>query len=225
MAKENASLPGRAREAAYNDVTVLRAAREILPNRVGMHRYRPLPHGPAWVSAASIADTEARRNWRNPCVSGRSTTSPPSPECMSTAKTDEAVLKTFFSRYLTESVGPLIPVLGGKLPEHAEVTRAAEELEAALQSMVDVCIDAREVPPDFTAADVMLMTVHLRPTLPIEGDRATEIHTRYLDFMLDGLRGGTPRPTITPRPGANGFRCGRATDPENNRMTCQVRLT
>ena len=119
-------------------------------------------------------------------------------ECMSTAKTDEAVLKTFFSRYLTESVGPLIPVLGGKLPEHAEVTRAAEELEAALQSMVDVCIDAREVPPDFTAADVMLMTVHLRPTLPIEGDRATEIHTRYLDFMLDGLRGGTPRPTITP---------------------------
>ena len=29
MAKENASLPGRAREAADNDVTVLRAAREI----------------------------------------------------------------------------------------------------------------------------------------------------------------------------------------------------
>ncbi|MER2223023.1 MAG: TetR/AcrR family transcriptional regulator, partial [Rhodococcus sp. (in: high G+C Gram-positive bacteria)] len=119
-------------------------------------------------------------------------------ECVSNADTDEAVLKTFFSRYLTESVGPLIPVLGGRLPEHAEVTRAAAELEAALQSMVDACIDTREVPPDFTSADVMLMTVHLRPTLPIEGDRATEIHTRYLDFMLDGLRGGKPRPSSTP---------------------------
>lgn len=61
-------------------------------------------------------------------------------------------------------------------------------LETALQAMVDTCIALGEVPADFTCADVMLMTVHIRPSLPIDGDRATEIHTRYLDFMLAGLR-------------------------------------
>lgn len=199
MAKENASLPGRAREAADNDVTVLRAAREIFAEQ-GWNAPVSAIATRAGVGVGSIyrryrGKEELAQSLRAWAIDHLATLAR---ECVSNADTDEAVLKTFFSRYLAESVGPLIPVLGGRLPEHTEVTRAAEGLEAALQSMVDICISTGEVPPDFTTADVMLMTVHLRPTLPIEGVRATEMHTRYLEFMLDVLRHGRPQPSTTP---------------------------
>ncbi|MET8770476.1 TetR/AcrR family transcriptional regulator [Streptomyces sp. NPDC004658] len=101
-----------------------------------------------------------------------------------------AALVRFFRDALTDqgTGGPLLPLVGGRLPATDEVRTAAERLRAALDDLVDGAQRAGVLRADFTSADIPLLLEHLTPQIPVTGERATALHLRYLDLVLAGLR-------------------------------------
>jgi hypothetical protein len=100
----------------------------------------------------------------------------------------------FFRDALTDqgAGGPLLPLVGGRLPATDEVRTAAERLRAALVDLVDSAHRAGVLRADFTSADIPLLLEHLAPRIPVSGERATSLHLRYLDLVLAGLRPPDP---------------------------------
>ncbi|MEV7391570.1 MULTISPECIES: TetR/AcrR family transcriptional regulator [unclassified Streptomyces] len=113
-------------------------------------------------------------------------------------------LVRFFRDALTDqgTGGPLLPLVGGRLPATDEVQAAAGRLRAALDDLVDGAHRAGVLRSDFTSADVPLLLEHLTPRIPVTGERATALHLRYLDLALAGLRTPDPgRPMALHGPG------------------------
>lgn len=180
--------PGRVREARSNDIGVLRAAREIFAER-GWDAPVSAIADRAGVGVGSIyrryrTKEELAQSLRVYVIDHLAQLAR---DCVERTDPDQRLLEVFFRRHLAELESPLIPTLGGHLPRDPEVDRATGDLLAALEALIDVARDRGQVPDSFTPADIMLMTVHLRPRLPTAPERARELHERYLDFMLEGI--------------------------------------
>ncbi|MBP1158219.1 AcrR family transcriptional regulator [Rhodococcus sp. PvR044] len=180
--------PGRAREARSNDIGVLRAAREIFAER-GWDAPVSAIADRAGVGVGSIyrryrTKEELAQSLRVYVIDHLTQLAR---DCVARTDPDQRLLEVFFRRHLAELDSPLIPTLGGHLPRDPEVDRATGDLSSALEALIDLARDRGQVPDSFTAADIMLMTVHLRPRLPTTTERARELHERYLDFMLMGI--------------------------------------
>ncbi|MFI5679870.1 TetR/AcrR family transcriptional regulator [Streptomyces cellulosae] len=102
-----------------------------------------------------------------------------------------------FARFLRDALsaqgagGPLLPLVGGRLPATDEIVAAAGRLRAALDDLVDGAHRAGVLRADFASADVPLLLEHLTARIPVADERATAFHLRYLDLILAGLRTST----------------------------------
>ncbi|GGW09405.1 TetR family transcriptional regulator [Streptomyces capoamus] len=190
---------GRQREADRNDVRLFQAAREVFAERgwdapvseiarragIGMGSlYRRYPSKELLAQRMRIAGMEQ-------LVAQARTALAEEPDPW-------AALVRFFRDALTDqgTGGPLLPLVGGRLPATDEVQAAAERLRAALDDLVDGAHRAGVLRADFTSADIPLLLEHLAPRIPVTGERAASLHLRYLDLALVGLRTTGPcRPT------------------------------
>ncbi|MGW1604572.1 TetR/AcrR family transcriptional regulator [Streptomyces eurythermus] len=186
---------GRQREADRNDARLFQAAREVFAERgwdapvseiarragIGMGSlYRRYPSKELLAQRMRIAGMEQ-------LVAQARTALAEEPDPW------EALVR-FFRDALTDqgTGGPLLPLVGGRLPATDEVQAAAERLRAALDNLVNGAHRAGVLRADFTSADIPLLLEHLAPRIPVTGERATALHLRYLDLALAGLR--TPDP-------------------------------
>ncbi|CAM5635902.1 MULTISPECIES: TetR/AcrR family transcriptional regulator [Streptomyces] len=190
---------GRQREADRNDARLFQAAREVFAERgwdapvseiarragIGMGSlYRRYPSKELLAQRMRIAGMEQ-------LVTQARTALAEEPDPWT-------ALVRFFRDALADqgAGGPLLPLVGGRLPATDEVRAAADRLRAALDDLVDGAHRKGVLRTDFTSADIPLLLEHLTPRIPVTSERATALHLRYLDLVLTGLR--TPdagRPT------------------------------
>ncbi|SEE05097.1 DNA-binding transcriptional regulator, AcrR family [Streptomyces misionensis] len=186
---------GRQREADRNDARLFQAAREVFAERgwdapvseiarragIGMGSlYRRYPSKELLAQRMRIAGMEQ-------LVTQART-------ALAKERDPWAALVRFFRDALTDqdTGGPLLPLVGGRLPATDEVLAAAERLRAALDDLVDGAHRAGVLRADFTSADIPLLLEHLSPRIPVAAERATALHLRYLDLVLAGLRAPDP---------------------------------
>jgi AcrR family transcriptional regulator len=188
---------GRQREADRNDARLFQAAREVFAERgwdapvseiarrasIGMGSlYRRYPSKELLAQRMRIAGMEQLVTQARTALAEESD--------------PWAALVRFFRDALAEqgTGGPLLPLVGGRLPATDEVQAAARQLRAALDDLVDGAHRAGVLRADFTSADIPLLLEHLTPRIPVTGERATALHLRYLDLVLAGLRTPAPGP-------------------------------
>ncbi|MEU0256450.1 helix-turn-helix domain-containing protein [Streptomyces sp. NPDC006184] len=190
---------GRQREADRNDARLMRAAREVFAERgwdapvseiarragIGMGSlYRRYPSKELLAQRMRVAGMEQL------IAQAR------------TALAEEPDPWAAFARFLRDALsaqgpgGPLLPLVGGRLPATDEVTAAAARLRAALDELVGDAHRAGVLSTDFASADIPLLLEHLAARLPVAGERATALHLRYLGLVLAGLR--TPAAVAEP---------------------------
>ncbi|WBO63196.1 TetR/AcrR family transcriptional regulator [Streptomyces camelliae] len=181
---------GRRREADRNDARLLQAAREVfaelgwdapvseIARRAGIGMgslYRRYPSKELLAQRMRIVGMEQL------VAQAR------------TALTEEPDPWAAFTRFLRDALsaqgagGPLLPLVGGRLPATDEIVAAAAHLRAALDDLVDGAHRAGVLRADFTSADVPLLLEHLTARIPVTDKRATALHLRYLDLVLAGL--------------------------------------
>ncbi len=186
---------GRRREADRNDARLMRAAREVFAERgwdapvseiarragIGMGSlYRRYPSKELLAQRMRIVGMEQLVTQAR------------------TALTEELDPWASFARFLRDALsaqgssGPLLPLVGGRLPATNEVVAAAAELRAALDDLVGGAHRAGVLRADFTSADIPLLLELLSARIPVTGERAAELHLRYLDLVLAGLRPSAP---------------------------------
>jgi AcrR family transcriptional regulator len=112
-----------------------------------------------------------------------------------------------FARFLRDALsvrgsgGPLLPLVGGRLPATAEVDAAAARMRDAFDDLVTRAHDAGVLRTDVTSADLPLLLEHLTARIPATGERAAALHLRYLELVLAGLRtAAADSPTALPGP-------------------------
>jgi AcrR family transcriptional regulator len=112
-----------------------------------------------------------------------------------------------FARFLRDALsargsgGPLLPLVGGRLPATAEVDAAAARMRDAFDDLVARAHDAGVLRTDVTSADLPLLLEHLTARIPATGERAAALHLRYLELVLAGLRtAAADSPTALPGP-------------------------
>ncbi|WP_328504651.1 hypothetical protein OG828_47135 [Streptomyces sp. NBC_00457] len=124
-----------------------------------------------------------------------------------TALTEEPDPWSAFARFLRDVLsaqgagGPLLPLVGGRLPATDDSAGAADRLRGTLDDLVGGAHRAGVLWTDFTSADIPLLLEHLSARMPVAGERAAALHLRFLDLVLAGLRTSAPdRPTALPGP-------------------------
>lgn len=179
---------GRIREARSNDLTVLIAAKEVFAERgwsapmsaiaeragVGIGSlYRRYPSKEALAQALQIAAMDQIGEIAENCLE---------------QVPAEHVFAAFLNRYQLDSFGPLVSILGGRVPDPPEVHAAADRMRDSLQRVVDVARSCKQIPEDYGPVDIVLIIIHLRGALP--GDPATmaRFSQRLLEPLLAGLR-------------------------------------
>ncbi|WP_086831086.1 TetR/AcrR family transcriptional regulator [Streptomyces sp. NRRL B-24572] len=181
---------GRQKEADRNDGQILRAAREVFAEHgwnapvseiarragVGMGSlYRRYP------AKEDLAQALRVENMNQMASLAR------------TAMADHAdpwdALAAFLRAALSAAdTGSLLPLIGGRLPATDEVDAADRRLRSALDDLVAAAHRSGALRPDVTSADLPLLLNHLNTRLPTTTERAAELHLRYLDLALSGLR-------------------------------------
>ncbi|MEV0643318.1 helix-turn-helix domain-containing protein [Streptomyces sp. NPDC050619] len=191
MGDTHTSTPrGRRREADRNDARLLQAAREVfaelgwdapvseIARRAGIGMgslYRRYPSKELLAQRMRIVGMEQLVTQAR------------------TALTEEPDPWAAFARFLRDALSagagsPLLPLVGGRLPATDDVVAAAARLRAALDDLVGGAHRAGVLRADFTSADIPLLLEHLSGRMPVTGQRAAELHLRYLDLVLAGLR-------------------------------------
>lgn len=191
---------GRQREADRNDARLMRAAREVFAERgwdapvseiarragIGMGSlYRRYPSKELLAQRMRIVGMEQLVTQAR------------------TALAEEPDPWAAFARFLRDALsaqgpsGPLLPLVGGRLPATDDVVSAADRMHAALDDLVGGAHQAGVLRADFTSADIPLLLEHLTARIPVTGERAATLHLRYLDLILAGLHtADTDSPTL-----------------------------
>ena len=185
-------LRGRAREAQNNDSAILRAAHEVFCERgwgapmsevaaragIGVASiYRRYPSKPVLVNALRILALEQLIERADSCAAAAATPGNPN-----------SAVESFLRRNIVEASAPLVSVSGHQQETTPEIDALAARLEKSLESVIAVDRRLKLVPEHYGPADLMLTFTHLRPNLPVQRERLTEIHLRELDYVLRGLR-------------------------------------
>nr|BFD87181.1 TetR/AcrR family transcriptional regulator [Streptomyces sp. Xyl84] len=193
---------GRQREAGRNDVRLMRAAREVFAEQgwdapvseiarragIGMGSlYRRYP------SKDLLAQRMRVMGMDQLVAQAR------------TALAEEPEPWEAFARFLRDALtaqgsgGPLLSLIGGRLPATDEVVAAAARLRAALDELVGRAHAAGVLRTDFASADVPLLLELLALRLPVTGERTVTLQLRHLDLVLAGLRTApaAPRPALS----------------------------
>ncbi len=195
---------GRRREADRNDSRLMQAAREVFAEQgwdapvseiarragIGMGSlYRRYPSKELLAQRMRIVGMEQLVTQAH------------------TALTEEPDPWAAFARFLRDALsaqgpgGPLLPLVGGRLPATDEIVAAAARLQTALDDLVGGAHRAGMLRADFTSADIPLLLEHLTARIPVTGERAVALHLRYLDLVLAGLRtSAADPPTAIPGP-------------------------
>lgn len=181
---------GRQKEADRNDERILRAAREVfaehgwdapvseVARRAGVGMGSLYRRYPAKEDLAQALRVEGM----NELASQARTAMADHPDPW-------AALVAFLRATLSATgTGSLLPLIGGRLPATDEVDAADDCLRAALDVLVDAAHRSGALRPDFSSADLLLLLAHLNARLPTTTERAVELHLRYLDLVLSGLR-------------------------------------
>ncbi|MFI0815984.1 TetR/AcrR family transcriptional regulator [Streptomyces sp. NPDC021098] len=207
MGDKNAGKPrGRQREADRNDARLIQAAREVfaelgwdapvseIARRAGIGMgslYRRYPSKELLAQRMRIAGMEQLVTQAR------------------TALAEEPDPWAAFARFLRDALsaqgpsGPLLPLVGGRLPATETIVAARNRLRSALDELVEGAHRAGVLRTDFTSADIPLLLEHLSTRIPVANERATTLHLRYLDLLLAGLRTSAlaePTPLPTPAP-------------------------
>ncbi|GII58226.1 TetR family transcriptional regulator [Planotetraspora thailandica] len=179
---------GRIREARSNDLAVLVAAKEVFTERgwsapmsaiaeragVGIGSlYRRYPSKEALAQALQIAAMDQIREIADDCVEHVPA---------------ELAFAAFLNRYQADSFGPLVSILGGRVPDPPEVHAAADRMRDSLQRVVDVARSCKQIPEDYGPTDILLIIIHLRGALPGEPAEVVKYTQRLLEPLLAGLR-------------------------------------
>ncbi|MBC9953930.1 helix-turn-helix transcriptional regulator [Leucobacter sp. cx-42] len=212
-AAATAPLRGRAREARDNDRILLQAAREVFAQRgwqapmsaVAEHAgigiasiYRRFPSKDDLVlrlrSLALCEVTEVARA----SLTGEVAAEPLTPGLTEAIHNhrDSSTVARFLRLHITMATGPLTVGSWRQALTSPEIEQNTVELRSALDVLIAHDTEAGYVPHDFTAADLMLAVVHLRPNLPTSNERATEIHIRHLELYLLGLAAAAETPSL-----------------------------
>ncbi|MBC9943716.1 helix-turn-helix transcriptional regulator [Leucobacter sp. cx-328] len=212
-AAATAPLRGRAREARDNDRILLQAAREVFAQRgwqapmsaVAEHAgigiasiYRRFPSKDDLVlRLRSLALCEVIEVARA-SLTGVVATEPLTPGLAKAVEAHQGVsaVARFLRLHITMATGPLTVGSWRQALTSPEIEQNTGELRSALDALIAHDAEAGYVPQNFTAADLMLGVVHLRPNLPTSIERATEIHTRHLELYLLGLAATAATPSL-----------------------------
>ncbi|MEV7734648.1 helix-turn-helix domain-containing protein [Streptomyces sp. NPDC088921] len=182
---------GRRREADRNDARLMQAAREVFAEQgwdapvseiarragIGMGSlYRRYPSKELLAQRMRIVGMEQLVTQAR------------------TALSEEPDPWSAFARFLRDALsaqgpgGPLLPLVGGRLPATDDIVNASDRLRAALDDLVAGAHRAGVLRTDFTSADLPILLEHLTARIPVTGERAAALHLRYLDLVLAGLR-------------------------------------
>lgn len=182
---------GRRREADRNDARLMQAAREVfaelgwdapvseIARRAGLGMgslYRRYPSKESLAQNMRIAGMEQLASQARAALA------------------EEPDAWAAFARFLRDALsargsgGPLLPLVGGRLPATEEIMAASKQLRHALDELVEGAHRAGALRTDFTSADIPLLLEHLSVRLPVADERATTLRLRYLDLVLAGLR-------------------------------------
>lgn len=193
---------GRQREADLNDEKLLRAARRVF-----------VEHG--WDAPVSVIAREAGigmgslyrrfaskeelvRRIELWCLDLKATAAE---EALRLADPWQALLAYVRGVLLSRDHGGLLPRVGGRVASDPELAAAAERLRVALEALVLRAREAGVLRPDVEPADIPLMLEFLKARLPTSPERVEQLHLRYLDLFLDGLRApAAHRPLPGPAP-------------------------
>ncbi|MBD0745898.1 TetR/AcrR family transcriptional regulator [Streptomyces sp. CBMA152] len=95
-------------------------------------------------------------------------------------------------RFMDEAVGSpaatLLPVIGGILPVTREVENASARLRDAIEVILERPRTEGVLRQDVSAADLVLLLVHLKTRLPGRPERTRQLRQRYLHMALQGMR-------------------------------------
>ncbi|MFJ1807797.1 MULTISPECIES: TetR/AcrR family transcriptional regulator [unclassified Streptomyces] len=191
---------GRRREADRNDARLMQAAREVfaelgwdapvseIARRAGIGMgslYRRYPSKELLAQRMRIVGMEQLVTLAR------------------TALSEEPDPWSAFARFLRDALsapgpgGPLLPLVGGRLPATDDTVNAADRLRAALDDLVAGAHRAGVLRADFTSADIPLLLEHLSARMPVPSERAAALRLRYLDLVLAGLRTSMAEPPAT----------------------------
>lgn len=185
-------LRGREREAQSNDVSILRAAREIffeygwgapmsqIATRAGIgvaSIYRRYPSKMALVDELRVRSLEHVIELADACAQ----------TAREHGKPDSA-MELFLRRMIVEASVPLAPTVGRHVETTPKIDALSIQLEAALERVLEIDRRLGLIPTYYSPADLLLTLTHLRPNLAISRERANEIHLRELHYVLIGLR-------------------------------------
>lgn len=181
---------GRRREADLNDARLMQAAREVFAEQgwdapvseiarragIGMGSlYRRYPSKELLAQQMRIRGMEQLTDQARSAIAAE-----PDPWAA-------------FARFLRDVLssptgsGPLLPLIGGRLPLTDEVRAAAEGMRSVFDELVGSAHQAGVLRADFTSADIPLLIEHLSARMPVTAERAAALHLRYLDIVLAGL--------------------------------------
>ncbi|GIJ00024.1 TetR family transcriptional regulator [Sediminihabitans luteus] len=185
--RDAAALPGRQREARANDTAILVAARAV---------FAAQGHGAAMSDVAreagvGVGSVYRRYPTKEALVEALHTHGVQEAARLARRVADEvapgAVVR-FVACQISTATGPLLRPTGATTPIPPDLARASDELHEALETLVAQDVRAGVVPAGLTAADVMQLLLHLRPTLPLPRAQADALHLRYLDLVDAGMR-------------------------------------
>lgn len=181
-------LPGRQREARANDSAVLRAAREVFARQGPDASVADV----AREAGVGVGTVYRRYPTKDALVEALRTEGVRAAAALAAAVADapgaDGAVVTFLARQVQEAVGSLLRPTASATPLPRDLAAATDELHDALERLLRIDRDAGLVPRGFTAADVMQLLLHLRPTLPLSRERADALHLRYLEVVARGLR-------------------------------------
>ncbi|MGW6690813.1 helix-turn-helix domain-containing protein [Streptomyces sp. NPDC054961] len=181
---------GRRKEADLNDERVLRAAREVFAEHGWNAPVSEIARR-AGVGMGSLyrrypAKEDLAQALR---VQGMNELASLARRAMEDHGDPWTALAAFLRAALSSPDGvSLLPLIGGRLPATDEIDSASHRLKAALDDLVDAAHRSGALREDVSSADLPLLLSHLSPRLPTASERAVELHLRYLDLVLSGLR-------------------------------------
>ncbi|WP_326596112.1 TetR/AcrR family transcriptional regulator [Streptomyces sp. NBC_01803] len=192
---------GRQREAGRNDERLLRAARQVFAD-FGWDAPVSLIARRAGIGMGSLYRRYGSKEdlVRRIQLVAMARLTEVAEEAGARVDPWEAFVEFMRRALRPDNDGGMLSIVGGRLAATPEIDAAAERLRVAVDALVQRAQAAGALREDVGAGDVMLSLDHLNARLPAPTERVEQLHRRYVDLLLDGLRAPAARPLSGPAP-------------------------